>query len=61
MCRLLPFCFSHLAGILELFLEMLIHQNLKMLVNPPTYQSGQVVNMVRRVYLSPKMFLLMVF
>lgn len=55
------FYFSHLAGILVLFLEMLILQNLKILVNHPTYPVGKVVNMAWLVYHSPRMFLLMVF
>lgn len=59
--RFLLFYFSHLAVILELFLEMLIPQSLKTLVNRPTYQIGQVVSMVRQVYHLPGMFLLMVF
>jgi hypothetical protein len=54
------FYFSHLAAILELFLGMLILQNLKTLVKPPTHQIGQVVNMVRLVYHSPRRLLLMV-
>jgi hypothetical protein len=59
--RSLLFFFSHLAVILELYLEMLTPQSLKTLVNPPTYQIGLVVSMVQRVYHSPRMFLLMAF
>jgi hypothetical protein len=58
--RFLLFYFSHLAVILELFLETLIPQSLKTLMNPPT-QIGPVVNKVRQVYHLPGMFLSMVF
>jgi hypothetical protein len=44
--RFLLFYFSHLAVILELFLETLTPQSLKTLMNPPTYQIGLVVNKV---------------
>nr|CAB3483665.1 unnamed protein product [Digitaria exilis] len=46
--KFLLFYFSHLGVILESFLEMLIRQSLKTSVNRPTYQIGQVVNMVRQ-------------
>jgi hypothetical protein len=59
--RFLLFYLSHLAVILELFLETLIPQSLKTSMNPPTYQIARVVNKVRQVYHLPGMFLSMVF